>query len=342
MNRIIILLLFVLCSVVSFGQTRGGMINIMEPRKKQSTIVSRSSSQGKRKSSASVMKSKSKKRGSKNSQRVTDVDKDIPEPTAEDFFQWGDEEYKKKNYSEAKEWFELAAWEGHTVAQYYLGYLYEKGEGVTKDFGQAARWYLKAIDGGEARAARHLGLLYYYGDLDKDYKTALVYLEKAAEAGDFVGTWQTAYMYEKGEGTEKDMYKARKYYNQIYEKMYEEGKKAMKSDDGELAIASFYEVSRIKDPSRTNDVIESRALTLIGFIYYYGKCGVKIDNEKAFYYFNKAAESAVNFAAECYIGKCYENGYGVAKNQTLANKYYELSRKHQYGTNDAYSEILSY
>lgn len=35
------------------------------------------------------------------------------------------------------------------TAQYYLGYLYEKGYGVNKDYAKALKWYRKAADKSE-------------------------------------------------------------------------------------------------------------------------------------------------------------------------------------------------
>ncbi len=47
-----------------------------------------------------------------------------------------------RNYCDAHKWFRLAAAKGNIDAQYYLGYMYENGHGVLKeDYIEAAKWY---------------------------------------------------------------------------------------------------------------------------------------------------------------------------------------------------------
>jgi TPR repeat protein len=57
---------------------------------------------------------------------------------------------------EAAKYYRQAAQRGNRLAQYTLGYLYEKGQGVSQDEIQALMWYnLAAIQGEtKAKAAR--------------------------------------------------------------------------------------------------------------------------------------------------------------------------------------------
>ena len=65
-------------------------------------------------------------------------------------FQDGWDAYTRKDYSTAlKEWQPLAE-QGDAQAQYYLGVLYFKGEGVPQDYVQAREWWLKAAEQGIA------------------------------------------------------------------------------------------------------------------------------------------------------------------------------------------------
>ena len=50
-----------------------------------------------------------------------------------------------------------AAEQGLAMAQYNLGVMYAKGEGVTQDNEQAVAWYRKAAEQGEAIAQNNLG-----------------------------------------------------------------------------------------------------------------------------------------------------------------------------------------
>jgi hypothetical protein len=57
----------------------------------------------------------------------------------------------------------LAA-QGNADAQFYLGSLYEKGDGVPRNYAEATKWYEKAAAQGDADAQFSLGLLYASGD----------------------------------------------------------------------------------------------------------------------------------------------------------------------------------
>ena len=49
-------------------------------------------------------------------------------------------------FSEANRWHRLAADQGHSRAQFSLGYLQYSGEGVPKDLAESVRWYSLAAD----------------------------------------------------------------------------------------------------------------------------------------------------------------------------------------------------
>jgi len=54
--------------------------------------------------------------------------------------------YKRGDYATAlKEWRPLAE-AGDATAQFILGGMYAKGQGVPQDYGEAAKWYRKAAE----------------------------------------------------------------------------------------------------------------------------------------------------------------------------------------------------
>ena len=53
-----------------------------------------------------------------------------------------------KDYKKATEWFRKAAEQGHAWGQYNLGNMYEKGDGVHKDLTTAYAWYTIAAANG--------------------------------------------------------------------------------------------------------------------------------------------------------------------------------------------------
>jgi TPR repeat protein len=65
-----------------------------------------------------------------------------------------------------------------------LGYVYEKGIGVTRNYTEAARWYRKAADAGNARGMSNLGYMHEKGlGVTKNYTEAVRWYRKAANAG---------------------------------------------------------------------------------------------------------------------------------------------------------------
>jgi TPR repeat protein len=58
--------------------------------------------------------------------------------------------------AEAVRLYQLAAVQGHAVAKYCLGHMFENGKGVEKNRGQAIRWYRLAAAQGDANAATAL------------------------------------------------------------------------------------------------------------------------------------------------------------------------------------------
>ncbi len=81
--------------------------------------------------------------------------------------------YHRGDHQVAIEIWRPLAEQGHASAQYHLGLLYYRGEGVLPNPKQAATWYRKAADQGDPDAQLNLGLMYAHGDgLKKNYATA--------------------------------------------------------------------------------------------------------------------------------------------------------------------------
>ena len=77
-----------------------------------------------------------------------------------------------------------AAEQGDTGAQYNLGYIYDKGEGVPENDREAVKWFRKAAEQGHAEAQYSLGLMYANGHgVGKDYVKAYAWANLAAVQG---------------------------------------------------------------------------------------------------------------------------------------------------------------
>ena len=104
---------------------------------------------------------------------------------SEQLFNKGIELFDEKNYTESIKYFKKAADQGNADAQYELGYMYSRGEGVTLSDSEAVRWYKLAADQGDAMALYELGFMYEngYGVTQSDTE-AIKYYKLAADQGD--------------------------------------------------------------------------------------------------------------------------------------------------------------
>lgn len=68
-----------------------------------------------------------------------------------------------QDYNETMKWFRMAAVQGYAMAQYNLGSMYHKGEGVAQDYAETMKWYRRAAEQGLADAQYFLGAMYGRG-----------------------------------------------------------------------------------------------------------------------------------------------------------------------------------
>ena len=71
--------------------------------------------------------------------------------------------YERKDYVTAFREFRPLAQQGKSSAQYSLGWMYAKGQGVAQDHKEAVKWYRLAADQGDAFAQYNLGGMYAKG-----------------------------------------------------------------------------------------------------------------------------------------------------------------------------------
>jgi TPR repeat protein len=73
------------------------------------------------------------------------------------------EAYHRTDYAEATYWYRKAADQGNPQAQNAIGWLYERGLGVTQDYSEAMRLFRLAAEQGNAPAQSNIGRLYENG-----------------------------------------------------------------------------------------------------------------------------------------------------------------------------------
>ena len=87
-----------------------------------------------------------------------------------------------KNENESVKWYKLAAKQGNANSQYNLGVIYDNGEGVHEDENESVKWYKLAAKQGHAKAQNNLGWMYENGEY-KNYGEAFKWYEKASMNG---------------------------------------------------------------------------------------------------------------------------------------------------------------
>ena len=126
----------------------------------------------------------------------------------------GVEAFERSDYATAVRELRPLAEHGDGLAQSMLGWMYEWGEGVPKDYVQARLWYEKAAVQGFAPAQTNLGALYNNGrGVPQDYVQARLWYEKAAAQGFPDAQFTLGQMYAKGQGVPQNHVQAHMWYN---------------------------------------------------------------------------------------------------------------------------------
>ena len=162
---------------------------------------------------------------------------------------------------------------------------YEDGDGVEKDEAKAFTYYEKAAKAGESWAQIKLGLFYDEGThgCEVDHQTSFMWFKRSVDAGNPTAYCFVGLCYQDGEGVEKNIQEAIKYYN-------------LAAENG-----------------------DTDAMEKLGGIYFAGE-GVPKDEEKSATWYKKAADSGSGFACSM-LATFYRGGIGVARNLARADQY---------------------
>ena len=113
-----------------------------------------------------------------------------------------------KDYDAALSWFQKAHEKGHKGAMYFLGKMYATGVGVQKDSRMAERLFLKCADE-DVRAQYEIGLLYFKNeDIPRNLDRSAKWMLRAANNGHVEAQFMIGQFYKTGAGVPKDVGKA--------------------------------------------------------------------------------------------------------------------------------------
>jgi TPR repeat protein len=112
-----------------------------------------------------------------------------------------------------KEWTALAE-QGDASAQYNLGQMYDKGQGVIQDYKEAMKWFRRSAEQGITKAQNNFGVVYAKGKgVGQDYKREVKWYRKAAEQGNASAQYGLGFKYRKGIGVVQDNVYAHMWFN---------------------------------------------------------------------------------------------------------------------------------
>lgn len=214
-----------------------------------------------------------------NSTSTTKSKNNITQQEIKDQFQQAQSLFDEDKSKEAYEIFKKLAEQGDAKSQNALGNGYEYGFWGETNLKQAEYWYRKAANQNYIKAIHNLGLSIF---LQKRYKEAFPYFEKAASMNHADSVNMLGAYYSEGV-----------LFDQNYEKALDYFRKAIEIDENN-ASAQFN----------------------IGQAYYNG-AGVEQDYKHAFEWYVKSANQDYSLA-QIQLAEMYFSGKGVNKNITKA------------------------
>lgn len=183
---------------------------------------------------------------------------------------------------------------------YAVGRIMEKRENPSES---VIDWYKKAADLGKSQAYYQLAKCYDLakGGVERDEYTAFKYYEMASEKGVKDSYYYLGYFYYKGISGNKDLKIAAKYLieasrSAASEEIRDKSKRLIEKDRDLSYYAAYYLLDTDK--------------------------GMSNDNKEAARLFKISADLGDETAMN-YLGRCYDEGWGVNKNQSTAVQWYE-------------------
>ena len=221
--------------------------------------------------------------------------------------QQGEALFKDTRYAEAEPLLAQACTGGVVGACSYLGSMYEKGEGVTKDYSKAVTLYTKSCDGGTADGCNGLGVMFANGKgVAKDDSKAVPLYTKACDAGSADGCNNLGIMYQIGRGLGP-------YFMQDCHQSFGGDMCAYYKDFPE-AVTLY---------SKACDAGSADGCGNLGSMYLNG-WGVTEDDSQALMLFSRACDTGSADGCSS-IGNVYLKGYGVQKDKGKARQFFSKS-----------------
>ena len=253
-----------------------------------------------------------------------------------DWFAKGQDEFNAGNYTKAVDYWKRVA-NSNIQAANKLGFMYENGLGIERNYKSAKEYYSKAAAQGLDEAKMNLGLLLLFRysepvkegrnnfDIGVEYiMEANSWIKKQVEAGNARAQAALSVLYKKGITVPQD-------YEQSYKLAYDsavqecaEGQCLLgnRLSNGEGCKKDLIKAKMYWENAAAQGVLDAQ--DSLGWLYWEGNDDGTIQKQEnlAFYWFEKAAEQGWAISQYC-LGRLYYKGVGVAQDYCKARSWYE-------------------
>ena len=240
------------------------------------------------------------------------------------------------------------------VAQYLIGVCYDNGIGVKQDLERAMSWYKKAAEQGVPEAQCDYGIAC---TAKNNMYEAFIWVTKAAEQENAKAQYTLAWNYSLANNASQAKHWMSKsaennytlallalanLYSQSFEFQDFDSAvhiyKNLIDEDNAMALyglAMCYAQGKGVDldfdiameyMEKSAELGYAPAYSQLGSVYLQGGINIPQNSKKAIELYTKAADSGFPIA-QFYLGKIYENGWGVKKNSKEARKWYEKAER---------------
>lgn len=229
----------------------------------------------------------------------------------------------KQDLTEAFWWFHKSAVQNYVNSQHMIGVFYLRGWGRRSNTMQAIIWLQKAADQNCSHSLALLAGIYLTNDpRTKNVSKGLELLHKAAQNGSEIAMNQLGLLYFQGTHVKVDHAKAQHFWQQAVKQNF---------IPAQISLARFY--LRQGDKEKLPQIIDllkgaanrefPEAMTLLGITHLYRLR----DPVCALDWLHQAARLG-EYNSHYYLGLVYEAGKGTVKDQVRAHHHYQQAAEH--------------
>lgn len=182
-----------------------------------------------------------------------DAKKGDPEAQARLGFMYNEGKGVPRDWEEGVKWYRNAANQGHPNGQFNLANCYADGRGIERNYKEAIKWYTLSANQGYASSQNNLGVIYREGEgVSQDYEEAFKWFKLASDQGDATAQCSLAFQYFNGLGVEKNIPKAVKWYILAADRGNQMAKKSLKNLKKTLSPSDLDQGKKLAETWRKN------------------------------------------------------------------------------------------